>query len=112
MKFSHGRGSAKIQAKFVTIDIESPYGEISYEALSYSWGGHLMLCRVITLNNRSYLVADAWQGALPSDWLERLEQWLSSIGTVTTRKRELTRECDIEAQAHSVMVGSGISSSE
>ena len=37
-----------------------------YEALSYSWGGHLVLRRSITINGRSFLVTDSVLKALRS----------------------------------------------
>lgn len=59
-----GSWLAKIEAKLMTVDVESQFDDSRHEALLYSWGGHFMLRRLITLNNSSYLVANTVLNAL------------------------------------------------
>ena len=49
-----GTAAENIKVRLTTINLDHD----QFDALSYSWGGHLILRRVITVNNRSFLVRD------------------------------------------------------
>ncbi|KAL9044322.1 MAG: hypothetical protein Q9214_002530 [Letrouitia sp. 1 TL-2023] len=59
-----GTESAELVIRFEIFDLMAGIPEGGYDALSYSWGGHLMLRRAITVNDRSYFVADTVFNAL------------------------------------------------
>ena len=59
-----GLPSADIHARLTVIDLNSGSSDRQYEALSYSWGGHLVLRRLINLNDRHYFVTDTVFNAL------------------------------------------------
>ena len=50
--------------KLEPVDLVKEDHETPYEALSYSWGGHLILRRSISINDHSYFVADTVFNAL------------------------------------------------
>ena len=81
IELSCGPPSAKIEARLVIVDLDRENIINSYEALSYSWGGHLMLRRLITLNGRPYLVADTVFNALKELRLRDQERrlWIDAI---------------------------------
>ena len=79
IKLQPGVWSAKLEAELITVDISTD--ERHYEALSYSWGGYLMLRRLITLNSRSYLITDTVFNALKELRLPDQERclWIDAI---------------------------------
>ncbi|KAH8655808.1 heterokaryon incompatibility protein-domain-containing protein [Xylariales sp. PMI_506] len=56
-----GSGEDPVRCELLPIALD---GGTSYEALSYSWGGHLALLRVIHVDGRSFIVTDSWFRAL------------------------------------------------
>ncbi|KAI4199953.1 MAG: hypothetical protein LQ348_001802 [Seirophora lacunosa] len=76
LKLHPGLWSANIAAELITADLNTSTLEQHYEALSYSWGGHWMLRRSVTLNGCSYLVADTVYNALKELRLPKKERWL------------------------------------
>lgn len=54
MEVLPGASVENIKVKLITINLDHD----QFKALSYTWGGHLTLRRIITINNRSFLVTD------------------------------------------------------
>ncbi|KAL8685428.1 MAG: hypothetical protein Q9218_007766 [Villophora microphyllina] len=113
VKLLPGASSARVEAKLMTIDIHSQLNDSRYEALSYSWGGHLMLRRVITLNKRSYLVADTVFNALKELRLAEKERllWIDAIcinqGNREEKGRQVALMDSIYRNAQKVIVWLG-----
>ncbi|KAL8848668.1 MAG: hypothetical protein Q9221_006342 [Calogaya cf. arnoldii] len=84
-----------------------------YEALPYSWGGHLMLRRLITLNRRSYLVTDTVFNALKELRLPDQERylWIDAIcinqGDLEERAWQVALMDSIYQRAQKVIVWLG-----
>ena len=53
-----------MKVRLAIIDMDADVDHNPYEALSYSWGGHLMLRRLILVNDHFYFVADTVFNAL------------------------------------------------
>ena len=81
LELSPGSLSANVEARLTIVDLDKEPVETHYEALSYSWGGHLMLRRLINLNGHSYLVADTVFNALRELRLPDRERrlWIDAI---------------------------------
>lgn len=81
LELSRGSLSANVEARLTIVDLVKEPDETHYEALSYSWGGHLMLRRLINLNGHSYLVADTVFNALRELRLPDRERrlWIDAI---------------------------------
>ncbi|KAI4206284.1 MAG: hypothetical protein LQ346_001180 [Caloplaca aetnensis] len=113
VKLHPGLWSSKIVADLLIVDLDTSAREQHYQALSYSWGGHLMLRRIITLNDRSYLVTDTVFNALKELRLpdEERRLWIDAIcinqGDLEERGWQVTLMDSIYRRAEKVIVWLG-----
>lgn len=113
LELSRGSLSANIEARLMIVDLDKESDKTLYEALSYSWGGHLMLRRLITLNGRSYFVADTVFNALKELRLPDRERrlWIDAIsinqGNLDEKSRQVGLMGSIYQSAQNVIVWLG-----
>ena len=81
LEILRGSLSSTLKVRLAIIDMDADVDHIPYEALSYSWGGHLMLRRLIIVNDRYYFVADTVFNALKELRLphEKRRIWIDAI---------------------------------
>lgn len=76
-----GSLSSTLKVRLAIVNMDADVDHVPYEALSYSWGGHLMLRRIIVVNNHIYFVADTVFNALKELRLPDKERrlWVDAI---------------------------------
>ncbi|KAG8528587.1 uncharacterized protein KY384_006274 [Bacidia gigantensis] len=79
LRIHHGHSSCDLRTNLDILDLENDHK--AYDALSYAWGGHIMLRRLIWVNNRRFLVSHSLHNALKE--LRRDDQdrylWIDAI---------------------------------
>ncbi|MCJ1264737.1 hypothetical protein MMC22_004612 [Lobaria immixta] len=113
LELSRGSLSANVEARLTIVDLDREPDETHYEALSYSWGGHLMLRRLINLNGHSYLVADTVFNALRELRLPDRDRrlWIDAIcvnqGNLAEKSQQVGLMGSIYETAQNVIVWLG-----
>ena len=113
VKLHPGLWSSNIVAELLIVELDTLEGEPDYQALSYSWGGHFMLRRLITLNDCSYLVSDTIFNALKEFRHPNEERrlWIDALcinqGDLEERGWQVTLMDSIYRRAEKVIVWLG-----
>ena len=111
LEIVRGSSSNNLKARLINVNLDADHNP--YEALSYSWGGHLMLRRIITVNDRSYFVADTVFNALKELRLPDKERllWIDAIcinqGNSGERSQQVAMMGAIYQSAKAVIVWLG-----
>ena len=113
LEILRGSPSSALHIAFRIIDIDSDVERHPYNALSYSWGGHLMLRRIITLNGRPFFVADTVFNALKELRLPDKERilWIDAVcinqGDMNEKRQQIDLMGSIYRRAQAVHVWLG-----
>ena len=106
-----GSLSHAIEVRIFVDSIENP--QEPYEALSYSWGGHFVLRRVISANRRRLVVTDSVFNALRElrSPVSKRRVWIDAVcinqKDVAERNHQINQMGDIYRNAQSVVVWLG-----